>query len=53
MFLISDALEEHDGKVICSIGGRNIIYMRFANEIDDLAEEEQGIRWRSVLIRPN
>ena len=31
------ALEEHDGKV--SIGGRNIINLRFADDIDALAEE--------------
>ena len=64
---MSDALEEHDGKV--SIGGRNITNLRFADDIDALAEEEQelealvesldktkpaqGIRWRSVQKRPN
>ena len=62
---MSDALEEHDGKV--SIGGRNITNLRFADDIDALAEEEQelealvesldkpaqGIRWRSVQRRPN
>ena len=36
---MSDALEEHDGKV--SIGGRTIINLRFADDIDALAEEEQ------------
>ena len=36
---MSDALEEHDGKV--SIGGRNITNLRFA--IDALAEEEQEL----------
>ena len=36
-----DALEEHDGKV--SIGGRNITNLRFADDIDDLAEEEQEL----------
>ena len=35
---MSDALEEHDGKV--SIGGRNITNLRFADDIDALAEEE-------------
>ena len=39
--IMSDALEEHDGKV--SIGGRNIINMRFADDIDTLAEEEQEL----------
>ena len=34
--IMSDALEEHDGKV--SIGGRNITYLRFADDIDALAE---------------
>ena len=62
---MSDALEEHAGK--CSIGGRNITNLRFADDIDALAEEEQelealiesldkpaqGIRWRSVQRRPN
>ena len=37
--IMSDALEEHDGKV--SIGGRNITNQRFADDIDALAEEEQ------------
>ena len=36
---ISDALEEHDGKFI--IGGRNISYLRFVDDIDALAEKEQ------------
>ena len=38
---LSDALEEHDGKV--SIGGRNITNLRFADDIDALAEEEQEL----------
>ena len=38
---MSDALEEHDGKVC--IGGRNITNLRFADDIDALAEEEQGL----------
>ena len=37
--ILSDALEEHDGRV--SIGGRTITYLRFAYDIDALAEEEQ------------
>ena len=63
--IMSDALEEHDGKV--SIGGRNITNLRFADDIVALAEEEQelealvesvdktctSIRWRSVRRRPN
>ena len=36
---MSDALEEHDGKV--SIGGRNITNLRFADDMD--AEEEQEL----------
>ena len=36
-----DALEEHDEKV--SIGGRNIINQRFADDIDALAEEKQEL----------
>ena len=35
---MSDALVEHDGKV--SIGGRNISILRFADDIDAVAEEE-------------
>ena len=38
---MSDAQEEHDGKV--SIGGRNITNLRFADDIDALAEEEQEL----------
>ena len=63
--IMSDALEDHD--VIVSIGGRNITNLRFADDIDALAEEEQelealeevstkpaqGIRWRSVRRRPD
>ena len=36
-----DALEEHDGKV--SIGGRNIINLRFADDKGALAEEEKEL----------
>ena len=36
-----DALEEHSGKV--SIGGRNITNLRFADDIDAPAEEEQEL----------
>ena len=38
---MSDALEEHDGKV--SIGGRNITSLRLADDIDALAEEEEEL----------
>ena len=38
---MSHALEEHDGKV--SIGGKNITNLRFADDIDALAEEEQEL----------
>ena len=38
---MSDALEEHDGKV--SIGGRNITNLRFVDDIHALAEEEQEL----------
>ena len=58
--IMPDAPEEHDGKV--SKGGRNMTNLRFADDIDVLAEEEQelealvesldklaqGLRWRSV-----
>ena len=39
--IITDALEEHDGKI--SIGGRNITNLRFPGDIDALAEEEQEL----------
>ena len=39
--IMSDALEEHDGKV--SIGGGNITNLQFADDIDALAEEEQEL----------
>ena len=39
--IMSDALEERDGKV--RIGGRNITNLRFADDIDALAEEEQEL----------
>ena len=38
---MSDALKEHDGKV--DIGGRNITNLRFADDTDALAEEEQEV----------
>ena len=40
--IVSDALEILDGKV--SIGGRNITNLWFADDIDALAEEEQGLK---------
>ena len=39
--IMSDALDEHDGKV--SIGGRNITKLRFADDIHALVEEEQEL----------
>ena len=39
--IMPDAMEEHDGKV--SVGGRNITNLRFADDIDALAEEEQEL----------
>ena len=39
--IMSNALEDHDGKV--SIGGRNVTNLRFADDIDALAEEEQEL----------
>ena len=38
---MSDVLEEHDGKV--SIGSRTITNLRFADDIDVLAKEEQEL----------
>ena len=40
-WIMSDALEEHDGKV--SIGGRSITNLRFADDTDALAEGEQEL----------
>ena len=39
--IMSDAMEEHDGKV--SICGRNITNLRFADDIDALAEDKEGL----------
>ena len=39
--IMSDALEEHDGKV--SISDRNITNLRFADDIEAAAEEEQEL----------
>ena len=39
--IMSDALEEHDGTV--SIADRNITNLRFADDIDVLADEEQEL----------
>ena len=39
--IMSNALEEHDGKF--SVGGRNIINLLFASDIDALADEEQEL----------
>ena len=38
---MSDVLEKHGGKV--NIGGRNISSLRFADDMDTLAEEEQEL----------
>ena len=40
-WIMADALENHDGKI--SIGGRNSINLRFADDINALAEEEQEL----------
>ena len=37
----ADALEEHDGKI--SISGRTVANLRFVDDIDALAEEEQEL----------
>ena len=39
--IMSDALKEYDGKV--SKGGRNITNLRFADDIDAVAEEEKEL----------
>ena len=45
---MSDALEEHDGKF--SIGDRNITNLRFADDIDALAAEEQELEALEVSL---
>ena len=58
---MADALEDHEGTV--SIGGRTITNLRFADDIDGLAGEEEELlsvltkppqptAWRSVPRRP-
>ena len=39
--IMSDALEDHEGTV--SIGGRTITNLRFADDIDGLAGEEEEL----------
>ena len=39
--IMTDGLEDHEGTV--SIGGRTITNLRFANDIDGLAEEEEEV----------
>ena len=39
--IMTDALEDHEGTVI--IGGRTITNLRFANDIDGLAGEEEEL----------
>ena len=46
--IMSYALEEHDGKV--SIGRRTITNLRFADDIDALAEEEQELEAIKALV---
>ena len=55
---MTDALQDHEGTV--SIGGRTITNLRFADDIDGLAGEEeeqaklsQPTAWRSVQRRPS
>ncbi|MEW8548524.1 MAG: hypothetical protein AB2693_33905 [Candidatus Thiodiazotropha sp.] len=45
---MSDALEEHGGKV--NIGGRTIINLRFADDIDALAEDEQELETQAESL---
>ena len=60
---MTDALEDHEGTV--SIGGRTITNLRFADDINGLAREEElanlvesldkamSTAWRSVPRRPS
>ena len=45
---MTDALEDHDGTV--SIGGRTITSLRFADDIDSSAEEEEELAKLVTLI---
>ena len=45
---MSDALEEHDGKV--SIGGRNITNLRFADDIEDIYFFEVNTKYISSNV---
>ena len=48
---MTDALEDHEGTV--SIGGRTITSLRFADDIDGLAgEEEELAKLVSVSTKP-
>ena len=47
---MTDALEDHEGTV--SIGDRTITNLRFADDIDDLAGEEELANHLSVLAKP-
>ena len=38
---MTDALEDHEGTI--SIGGRTITYLRFADDIDGLAGEDEEL----------
>ena len=49
--IMSDALKENDGKV--SLGGRNITNLRFADDIDALAEEEQELEAKEESLDKN
>ena len=62
---MTDTLEDHEGTV--SMGGRTITNLRFADDIDGLAEEEEelaklieyldkastALSWKSVPRRPS
>ena len=47
--IMTDALEDHEGTV--SIGGRTINNLRFADDIDSLAGEEEELA-KCVLTKP-
>ena len=66
--IMTDALGDHEGTVSIGLGGRTIIDLRFADDIDGLAGEEEelakfveclnkaftvSIVWRSVPRRPS
>ena len=50
---MTDALGDHEGTVSIGLGGRTIIDLRFADDIDGLAgEEEELVKLVSISTKP-